>query len=206
MAEWFRSSDWSPLAKGDFEARLKRARPHNRAQYLRIKALALREAGETSGAVDLSQRITTQHADRQIEVAFAHELLGDLSRSTGDLRNAEVHYRASLLRSPDLSGTTGEVYIKLGEVVLESGSGDAHEVEALLEDARPHLRLNSSALRFHVLAARFAYTIGYAARRRRSAGAALDLVGAPAQFSRHPTVGQVKAAPELLDELRTLAE
>jgi hypothetical protein len=46
MAEdWFRTPGWDDGAREDFERRLARARPHNRPQYLKIRALALREAG-----------------------------------------------------------------------------------------------------------------------------------------------------------------
>ncbi|MGO8956786.1 MAG: hypothetical protein ACLQFR_05360 [Streptosporangiaceae bacterium] len=41
--EWFRSPAWDESARADFEVRLSRARPHNRQQYLLIKALALRD-------------------------------------------------------------------------------------------------------------------------------------------------------------------
>lgn len=135
MRGWFRSSDWSASAQRDFEARLKRARPHKRAQYLRIKALALRQANEIDDAADLLRRITSEYADQWTEVALAHELLGDLSRIAGDLHNAEAEYRQSLLISPNLNWTTREVYLKLGEVLYESGSGDPQELEEMLEAA-----------------------------------------------------------------------
>ena len=55
--EWFRSGDWSPEAQEDFEARLKRARSHSRPQYLRIKGLALQQAGEVAGARQMWNRV-----------------------------------------------------------------------------------------------------------------------------------------------------
>ncbi len=43
------AKDWDEAARADFEARLARARPHNRQQYLRIKGLSLRAAGHADG-------------------------------------------------------------------------------------------------------------------------------------------------------------
>ena len=55
--EAFRSPDWREEARGDFEQRLRRARPYNRAQYLRINGLALSEVGEVQGARQLWLRV-----------------------------------------------------------------------------------------------------------------------------------------------------
>ena len=76
--DWFRSPDWSPIAQAEFEARLSRARPYNRAQYLRIKGLALAEAGEKRGARQLWERVlesTEELATTQQASALEH--LGD---------------------------------------------------------------------------------------------------------------------------------
>lgn len=48
--DWFRTPDWDAVARDDFERRLARARPYNRPQYLKIKAIALREDGQTDAS------------------------------------------------------------------------------------------------------------------------------------------------------------
>lgn len=205
MADWFRSQDWSDGAQQDFESRLRRARPGSRPQYLRIKALALVEHGESESAATLLRRIIGEYPEVWTEVAFAHELLGDLCRTAGDLAGAESEYRLALAVSPSLSGTSGEVHVKLGEVLLQSDGGAIPEIEALLTAARAQVTFNTTAFRVNVLTARVANAVGDVDRRRRAAAAALDLVGAGPQFPRHPTVGLVEATPLLLAELRTLA-
>lgn len=56
--EWFRSRAWDESAWADFEVRLSRARPHNRQQqYLRIKALALRDHGQIEASKGLFRRV-----------------------------------------------------------------------------------------------------------------------------------------------------
>jgi hypothetical protein len=75
--DWFRSREWSPEAQADFEARLARARPYNRAQYMRIKGLALADAGEKRGARQLWERVlesTEEFATAQQASALEHLL------------------------------------------------------------------------------------------------------------------------------------
>lgn len=205
MADWFRSPDWSDEAQRDFESRLARSRAGNRAQCLRVKAVALDDAGESAAAITLLRRIVRDHSDAWTEVAFAHERLGDSHRVASDLASAESEYRLALAVSPSLSGTSGEVHLKLGEVLLASGSGTVVEIEQLLTAAKSHVTFNSTAFRLNVLTARVAAATGDVERRRNAAATALELVAADPQFSRHPTVGLVDATPSLLSELRTMA-
>jgi tetratricopeptide (TPR) repeat protein len=205
MRDWFRSPDWSINAQRDFESRLARAHPAGRAQYLRIKAVTLDEAGDCAAAVTLLRRIIRDHSDAWTECAFAHERLGDSYRATSDLARAEAEYRLALAVSPSLSGTTGEVHLKLGEVLLKSGTDTVAEVEQPLTAAQSHVTFNSTAFRFHVLTACVAAATGDVERRRSAAATALGLVDAGPQFYRHPTVGLVAASPSLLSELQTMA-
>jgi tetratricopeptide (TPR) repeat protein len=203
--DWFRSPTWQPNDQAEFERRLARARPANRPQYLRIKALALRDAGNVDAARDLFARVASETAAPASEVAFAHEALGDLHRAAGGLRQAGAEYRLALEVAPTLSGTSGEVQLSLGEVLLETdAAGGAAEVAALLDAAREHVRFNSTAFRWNVLRARLAQTLGDREAQRIAATAALDLVGAQPQFSRHPTVGLVEASAETLALLQRL--
>jgi len=81
--DWFRSPAWQPNDQAEFEQRLARARSANRPQYLRIKALALRDVGNVDAARDLHSRVAGEAAAPASEVAFAHEALGDLHRAAG---------------------------------------------------------------------------------------------------------------------------
>jgi tetratricopeptide (TPR) repeat protein len=205
VAEWFRSRDWGIDAQQDFETRLGRARARSRAQYLRIKAVTLIDAGNLDAATALLHRVVDDYGDDWIQVTASHEHLGDIYRSTGDLAGAESEYRRVLMLSPNLSCTTGEVHLKLGEVLLAAGTDDLAEIEQLIVAARPHVAFSTTAFRANVLDARVAAAIGDVARRRASATAALGLVNAPSQFSRHPTVGLVDASPSLLAEVADMA-
>lgn len=108
--------------------------------------------------------------------------------------------------APTLSGTSGEVQLSLGEVLLETdAAGGAVDVAALLDAARAHVTFNSTAFRWNVLRARLAETIGDREAQRTAAIAALDPVGAHPQFSRHPTVGLVEPSAETLALLQRLS-
>jgi hypothetical protein len=91
--DWFRSPDWSEEAQADFERRLGRSRPHRRAQYLRIKGLALESAGEIDGARTLWLRVLDDVGEfASLQGYGAMEHLGDSYAATEpDL--AEQYYR-----------------------------------------------------------------------------------------------------------------
>ena len=203
--EWFRTSEWSAAATDEFEARLRRARPHNQSQYLRIKALALIGAGRPRDGAGLLHRIVADNPD-SLDARFAHELLGDFYREEGRLRDAEAEYRVVLVLAPDLSGTTGELHVALGEVLFEQGGAERlEEIASLLTDAQPHMRFNSSIFRWRLLAARTAEVREDPDGCRSNALAALDLVGREPQFARHPTVGRADPSLETIAELQRLA-
>lgn len=201
--DWFRSDGWTDDDREDFETRLKRARVTSRPQYLRIKALAIEDEAPES-AEDLLRRVVAEYPENWPEVAYAHERLGDLRLRALDVMKAEFHYRMTLETAPTLSGTTGEVHLKLGELLLDR-DGPTDEVNGLLEASKSLIGLNQSVFRWHVLRARAAAAGGDHATAASSAKLALDLLDVPPQFSRRPTVGLAKASEELILMLQVLA-
>jgi hypothetical protein len=100
--EWFRSRGWGDANRADFEARLARSRGYNRAQYLRIKGLALRDAGEIDGARGLWVRVLGDDGKfSKMEGFAALEHLGD-SYIEDDPMLAEHYYRRLLADNPGL--------------------------------------------------------------------------------------------------------
>lgn len=189
MQEWFRTPDWDAAARKDFEQRLARARS-SRPQYLRIKALALQRVGLLDEAIQLLERLRSEHPDA-FDIPYTTELLGDIARAQGRLADAERHYRR-LLSSPDGNGTTGMVEVSLSEVLLELGRPD--EAAAALDEAdRDSLEtFHANLFRWLVARARIAAVRGTADEAAEAAARALDLVDAPSQYSRHPGVGVVE--------------
>jgi len=121
--DWFRGSAWDPASREDFERRLARARPSNRSQYIRIKALALAAAGQPDAARNLFERVIREHKD-SLDCRASVEHLADLARSQGDDANAEAAYRELLTSWPNLNATSGMAEVSLAELLLKRGNRD----------------------------------------------------------------------------------
>ncbi len=201
--EWFRSTEWHSAAREDFERRLARSRKTSRSQYLRIKAIALGDAGNIGGALELLRRLVDEFPG-SFDVPHAFELIGDYERAAGRLAGAETAYRHVLANWPDLNTTSGMVRISLAEVLL----AQEHEVTdalELLDEAVPHLQFNSQIFRWNLALARAADLLGDVDTRRQAAGRALELTEQGPQLSRHPDVGLARPDLSTLALLRQLA-
>jgi hypothetical protein len=203
--DWFRTPSWGGPATSEFEVKLARSRVHNRSEYLKIKALALDDAGDSEAAVGLLKRIIDDYPD-SLDYAYAFELQGDILRRDGKKVEAEQCYRCVLDRRPDLNATSGTAPLSLAEVLLEQhGAAAVPEVLSLL--AYPHMRLafNDQMVRALILSARAAEIAGDFALRRSEAQRALALADAGPQLARYPTIGVPQLADRELNELRRLA-
>jgi tetratricopeptide (TPR) repeat protein len=196
--DWFRDSSWTPDAQEEFERRLSAARVRSRAQYLRVKALALLAAKHPEAGQAMLHRILDEYPENWLECAFALERLGDLSRAAGDLGGAEAFYRKCLATSPTQSGTTGMVEVSLAEVLTDyDDPGSREEAAALLQSALERGSFfNSNLFRWHVALIRLASQLGDEETQGRSARAALALADLGPQLPRHPTIGNVDVDPE----------
>lgn len=218
--DWFRSSTWSPEIAEAFEARLKRARAWNRAQYLRVQGVHL--AAQNDKALrgigrDLFRRVVDDYGDNHpFEALTALENLGDSLAAEGADGPAESAYREVLTRvaaSPTgRSGTSHTTELSLAELLLARGdNASLEEADGLLDIAEEQVRRSAMfrnlVLRYLVVRARVA------ARRGNQAGAiayareALSVADEtePA-MPKHPTLGRPDVPPELRAELRALVE
>ena len=207
--DWFRSSDWSPEAQEDFERRLARARPFNRSQYLRMKALALMDRGgktEARAARELLVRVIEKYPE-SLDVVMAHEHLGELDAREGDRRGAETHYREALRLAPERN-VYGDAALRLPELLIEDGSEEKREQATELLDAvgESDLAFASQRFRYAVARARIARDSADEAEARRYAEQALrEAARDTPDFRRHPTVGVVDADRKVLTQMRKLA-
>ena len=209
MAEdWFRSADWSPEAQADFEARLRRSRDWNHAQYIRIKGLALREAGLHQPARDLWKRILDEDLGHDFEKAGTLEHLGDSYRDT-EPEQSTTYYRRLLSEHPTLNGTTATVEIALAELEMAKGRrADTDEALALLNSflERGTSQFPNVLFRWHLVLIDVAQATGEKDTVRRAARTALNLAERGPVFPRHKTVGIVHADQRTLKRLRKLAK
>lgn len=206
--DWFRSGDWGDEARSHFEQRLRRARASNRAQYLRIKGLALHEAGEIAGARELWSRVLLDDGDSaKLHGYPTLEHLGD-SFVEEDPALAEQYYRRLLVDKPSLNGTTATQHIKLAELLLRRGRGeDLDEAESLLATwvEVAHVPFPNAHFRWNLAVIRLAEGKGNRDAAREAARRALDLAGRGPVFSRHKTVGIVETDRVTLKRLQKLA-
>lgn len=201
--DWFRTGGWDDEERAAFEARLARARNHNRPQYLLIKAAALREAGSPAAAIELLSRVLDQYTDA-LDAPYCAELLGDIALEAGDPASAEAHYRESLRLRPDQNATSGEVHIGLAEALVAQGRfQDA--VETLGSFPVHELTMNHSVCRWNVTLAEAAQGLGDKDTAAVAAESALALLVAPDQFGRHAGVGRAVMSDEQVKRMTRLA-
>ncbi len=201
--EWFRTPDWDDDARQDFERRLSRARPHNQSQYLRIKAIALREAGSQEAARALLRRIVSEYPT-SIDVSIAEGLLGDLDRTDGRPREALAWYAAAIEHGQAMNvGVDGD-QLSRAEVLAEIG--DFVGALVALEDIDMQtVPFNSAHFRWNAILASAASAVGDTETARHAARRALKLLDAPDPFSRHPGVGRATASNDEKARLETIS-
>jgi tetratricopeptide (TPR) repeat protein len=200
--DWFRSPAWDADARADFEGRLARARAHSRPQYLRIKGLALADAGEVQAARVLWERVLGSDG-HEFQKAAATEHLAD-SYSADDPERAIELFR---LIVDSRNGTTSTQEIKLAELLLDRGTPeDLSEVNRLLNgwvDRR--LPFPNAHFRWNLAIIRLAEAANDREAIREAARRALDLADQGPVFTRHPTVGLVDADTATILRLQELA-
>ncbi len=201
---WYRSPEFSATAMREFEERLRRAREHNRSQYLRIKVVTLmqlesRDADSTAAV--LLQRLLRDYSSSRFEVNFAREELGRIHERAGRLIEAEQEYRR---------GDDGTCAFALAELIIKTKQVSKYPEAALLlrkaAESGAFVLFNLARFRFCVASAKLAKASGSAHDAAAFAQKALDIAAIRTpQFSRHPTIGLVNPDLETLNELRMLA-
>lgn len=93
--DWYRRTTWTDDDRADFNARLRRARKHNRPQYLRIQAVHLADAGNHTAALELLDRFL-EIDDGSIDLAQAQLQRAESLLATGNEDAAINAFRASL--------------------------------------------------------------------------------------------------------------
>ncbi|MGN7201411.1 tetratricopeptide repeat protein [Arthrobacter sp. SAFR-044] len=207
--EWFRSPAWGEADRALFEARLARSRGYNRAQYLRIKGLALSDAGEIAGARDLWLRVLADDGEfSKMEGFTALEHLGDSYVEDKPLL-AETYYRRLLADNPTLKSTTATQHIKLAELLIRRGEAqDLEEAAELLTQWPDVARLPfpSAHFRWNLAVIDLAEATGDRETAVEAARRALDLAYRGPVFPRHKTVGVVHAEHRDLERLKRVAK
>lgn len=198
--DWFRDSSWDPASQANFERRLARARSNSRPQYIRIKGLALAEAGDLSAARALFERVIRDYPN-SLDCRASLEHLGDLARRQVDHTTAQRAYQELFERWPDLNATSGMVEVSLAELLLEErNQGRAQEALRLLQSAierRGAVDFNANLFRWHIALIRAAEAVGDPETVKRAATTALRLAERGPRLPASSRTQEVK--PRLVD-------
>ena len=198
--------------------RTARARPHSRAQYLRIQATHLCAQNEESAKAvgrDFFRRVIADYSTTdRMQALSAQEQLADALTAAQDDEEAERAYRKTLdliAESPTgRSGTSGATELALAELLLRSSAPSKVKESATLLDAiEPEIEQMSMfrnlALRYYVARARVSRSLGRDDVARYAELALTIAAETAPSIPRHPDVGRPDATPELVAELKRLA-
>lgn len=208
--EWFRRTTWSDADRQDFGARLKRSRgPGNKAQYLRIQACHLADAGLHTAAIELLDQMFVEFPQRN-ELAQAHLQKADSLAHLGQIDAAIQEYRAALQAERDYQNVKTNAWLDFGWLVVEKQLvGLYEEVSRILQEFREEggFKFPSLEYRFAAIQAFLADYRGDNVRAREFAQKALAEVEKRYSGLRyHQQVGLVGSEHNTFsNRLRTLA-
>ena len=203
--DWFRKSTWSAEDERDFRARLNRARPNNRPQYLRVQAVHLLENGLAEPALRLLDEFLAGPDD--LFLTLGHALRASALTDLGRLDEALAAYRAAIEVQRRRPNVRAYAPLEFAELVVATNRralfGEALEVldELHGNDPFPEINYREAAVR-----AQIAATLGDRATARQHAARALQAAAATrAPFPRHPDLGLVRRVdPEVYARLQSM--
>lgn len=216
--DWYRHTEWNDRIESEFEARLKRSRKnYHKAQYTRIQASYLLDPSKTDyqeKGIQLMERVINEYSEDTFSTIQAYEQLGDYYLKIGNYEQAEKHFRIVThhYHSNTRSGTTGLADLKLSETVLlseqENKLQEAYELATTkFYETDGHLGFNNQKFYYATLMANLCLRMGKIEEASEYASLALNLstITKP-QFSRHKTVGIIKADETVIDRLKRIKE
>jgi tetratricopeptide (TPR) repeat protein len=209
--EWYRRSTWTDEDRKNFDARLKRSRGSaNKAQYLRIQAVHLADAGLHEAAIELLDRMIAEYPE-PIQLSQAHAQKAGSLAQLGRIHAALEEYRAALLVERQLSNRIrSQAWFDFGWLVIEHEFRNQYdEVQRVFQEF-----LNESALMFPVAEYRYYAVLAFLGKgkgdkesARHYADVALNAATKDhSGLARHPKVGLVGSDNDAVrDKLRLLA-
>lgn len=208
--EWFRRTTWTDSDREDFYARLMGSRgASSKAQYLRLQALHLAEAGHHAGAIELLDRILAEFPG-SIDNALSHAQKADSLARLGQTDAAIEEYRAALQRERDFPNVRTNAWLDLGWLVVEKDLTQLYdEVARTMNEFRDEGALKFPAIeyRYAAIQALLADARGEKTQAREFAKTALAEAAKDHSGLRyHPTVGLVGFERAMFENrLRALA-
>ena len=135
--EWFRMSEWSSTTEAEFERRLARARPASRAQYLRLQAFHLAEAGHHRAALALLDRCLA--LNNRVHMAAAYLQRGQSELGVGNHSAALTSFRLCLEFERGLPNVRTSCWIEFPWYIVNAQRRDLYDeaLAAIASNAAP---------------------------------------------------------------------
>jgi tetratricopeptide (TPR) repeat protein len=205
--DWFRKVTWSVADAEDFRKRLLRARPHNRAQYLRIQAVHLAQASRFDAALGLLEEMVADYPDAA-ELSMARCQMGECHEALGARERALECYEQALDLMRATPSARNRAWSRFALLVARSGC-EARYAQALtvLDAFAGDLMFPVDHFEWHAARALILSRQGHLALAQQEAGKALSAAGQDMSgFRYHPDVGLVgPGSDELRREMDVLA-
>jgi len=134
---WFRHSTWTDRDREEFDARLKHSRfASDGAQYLRIQAACLAEAGQDSAAIELLDRLFAEYPDR-FQLGQAHLQKAESLVKLGKTESAIQEFRAALQAQRDYPFVRTQACVVFARYVIGNQLTNLYEeVRATIQEFR----------------------------------------------------------------------
>jgi tetratricopeptide (TPR) repeat protein len=208
--EWYRNTTWNETIAFEFETRLKRARgSDSKAQYLKLQACHLLFAPNAevqSIGINLLNRLFADYPSETWEVVGGLNALGEYYLKQKNWKQAEHYFRLviSHFDTSYIQKTYREAQLKLAEALLKSGSTEflSEAYQLISAFTVSELLLNNQLFYFYQLAALICNELNEVDEAKTFANHALEIARiTESQFTRHKTVGLVKATEQEIKAL-----
>lgn len=209
-AEWYRRETWTPDDEADFFERLDRARPRNRARFLRIQALHLEETGRrdlVETALDLLDLLLLEYPD-ELELAAALHQKARCCDALGRTGEAVGTFRDSLQAMRDVRDARTDAHADFALFAVRHGLDDLYEeaitaLDEFADDGPLPLSMYKQAAARAILLAR---TDRESEARIFARRALVEASRTSSGMRYHPGVGLVEDPdPRMEDELIRIA-
>jgi tetratricopeptide (TPR) repeat protein len=188
--DWFRNQSWNRAIEADFFARLGRAMPGNRAQYLRIQACTLSEEHPVVALRLLEQYFS--FGDR-FDLAQAYVDQATAFLSLGEYERAVEAYESALAaeaRRPNV--LTGAIFVLPLLIARRKDTARYSRALALLQQGASRLTWPLDHFHWHAAHALIDFELGKFIEARERARAALEAASQQhSGFRYHSNLGLV---------------
>ena len=193
--DWFRCRDWDEPARSTFFARLNRSRTErSKAQYCRIQAFTLLEAGQPGGALELAEHAVRHHPVRT-ELALLHYARARCLVALGQSEDAPTAFRDSLDGQRAFPPLRTQAWLDFARFVVEQPRPSLFtEILAVLAEFEPSSTPLLPVEQYTLFGCRaiIHHHAGEFSKARQLARRALETASVQQSgFARHPTIGLV---------------